>query len=61
MTPESIGLKNQALNLTSRSGRAAVKSHMDAMGYKAEEYNLDALYADFQNWPIAKVKCLITI
>jgi 2-isopropylmalate synthase len=47
MTPESIGLKNKALNLTSRSGRAAVKSHMDSMGYKAEEYNLDTLYADF--------------
>jgi 2-isopropylmalate synthase len=47
MTPESIGLKNQALNLTSRSGRAAVKSHMDTMGYKDSEYNLDALYADF--------------
>ncbi|MGR5471255.1 homocitrate synthase/isopropylmalate synthase family protein, partial [Vibrio astriarenae] len=47
MTPESIGLKNQALNLTSRSGRAAVKSHMDTMGYKEEEYNLDALYEDF--------------
>ncbi|MCV5665240.1 2-isopropylmalate synthase, partial [Escherichia coli] len=47
MTPESIGLKNQALNLTSRSGRAAVKSHMDSMGYKEDEYNLDALYADF--------------
>lgn len=39
MTPESIGLKNQALNLTSRSGRAAVKSHMDSMGYNENEYN----------------------
>ncbi|MGB7996960.1 MAG: 2-isopropylmalate synthase, partial [Photobacterium halotolerans] len=47
MTPESIGLKNQALNLTSRSGRAAVKSHMDSMGYNDNEYNLDTLYADF--------------
>ena len=47
MTPESIGLKNQALNLTSRSGRAAVKSHMDTMGYKEDEYNLDVLYQDF--------------
>lgn len=47
MTPESIGLKNQALNLTSRSGRAAVKSHMDAMGYQDNDYNLDALYEDF--------------
>ncbi|MBL4829132.1 MAG: 2-isopropylmalate synthase [Aliivibrio sp.] len=47
MTPESIGLKNQALNLTSRSGRAAVKSHMDAMGYNDDEYKLDELYTDF--------------
>ncbi|QUJ67812.1 2-isopropylmalate synthase [Photobacterium sp. GJ3] len=47
MTPESIGLKNQALNLTSRSGRAAVKSHMDTMGYTEGDYNLDTLYADF--------------
>ena len=47
MTPESIGLKNKALNLTSRSGRAAVKSHMDAMGYKDNEYSLDSLYEDF--------------
>ena len=47
MTPTSIGLKNQALNLTSRSGRAAVKSHMDTLGYTEHEYDLDKLYADF--------------
>ncbi len=47
MTPESIGLQNQALNLTSRSGRAAVKSHMDRMGYNENEYDLDTLYEDF--------------
>lgn len=47
ITPESIGLKNQELNLTSRSGRAAVKSHMESMGYHEHEYNLDALYEDF--------------
>lgn len=47
MTPESIGLKNQVLNLTSRSGRAAVKSHMEGMGYTEQDYNLDVLYADF--------------
>ncbi len=47
MTPESIGLKQQALNLTSRSGRAAVKNHMDTLGYNEKEYDLDALYADF--------------
>jgi 2-isopropylmalate synthase len=47
MTPESIGLKNQVLNLTSRSGRAAVKSHMETMGYTEADYNLDVLYEDF--------------
>ena len=47
MTPTSIGLKNQALNLTSRSGRAAVKSHMDTLSYTEHEYDLDKLYADF--------------
>ncbi|PSU93281.1 2-isopropylmalate synthase [Photobacterium kishitanii] len=47
MTPNSIGLKNQALNLTSRSGRAAVKSHMNTLGYTEHEYDLDKLYADF--------------
>ncbi|PID77264.1 MAG: 2-isopropylmalate synthase [Deltaproteobacteria bacterium] len=47
MTPESIGLQNQMLNLTSRSGRAAVKSHMDRMGYNENDYDLDTLYQDF--------------
>lgn len=47
MTPESIGLNQQSLNLTSRSGRAAVKSHMQALGYKDTDYNLDLLYSDF--------------
>ena len=35
------------LNLTSRSGRAAVKHRMDEMGYKESEYNLDNLYDAF--------------
>ncbi|KXF80311.1 2-isopropylmalate synthase [Enterovibrio coralii] len=47
MTPESIGLGQKALNLTSRSGRAAVKSHMDTMGYSESDYNLDTLYESF--------------
>lgn len=34
MTPESIGLKAIQLNLTSRSGRAAVKHRMEEMGYQ---------------------------
>ena len=47
MTPESIGLKEVQLNLTSRSGRAAVKHRMKEMGYQDHDYNLDALYDAF--------------
>ncbi|MGL4626325.1 MAG: 2-isopropylmalate synthase [Plesiomonas shigelloides] len=47
ITPESIGLNQNQLNLTSRSGRAAVKHRMDAMGYSEGSYDLDSLYAEF--------------
>ncbi|URJ28045.1 2-isopropylmalate synthase [Candidatus Blochmannia vicinus (nom. nud.)] len=47
MTPESIGLKDIKLNLTSRSGRAAVKYHMQAMGYQESDYDMDKLYDVF--------------
>ncbi|MBK4713951.1 MULTISPECIES: 2-isopropylmalate synthase [Tenebrionibacter/Tenebrionicola group] len=47
MTPESIGLNQVQLNLTSRSGRAAVKHRMEEMGYKDSEYNMDDLYDAF--------------
>ncbi|CAL4326059.1 2-isopropylmalate synthase [Buchnera aphidicola] len=45
--PSSIGLKEVKLNLTSRSGRAAVKYHMTEMGYNENDYNIDELYKDF--------------
>ena len=61
MTPESIGLNQIQLNLTSRSGRAAVKHRMDEMGYKESEYNLDNLYDAFLKLADKKVRCLITI
>ena len=47
MTPESIGLSQIQLNLTSRSGRSAVKHRMECMGYNENEYNLDELYTSF--------------
>ncbi|KZG24218.1 2-isopropylmalate synthase, partial [Salmonella enterica subsp. enterica serovar Tennessee] len=47
MTPESIGLNQIQLNLTSRSGRAAVKHRMEEMGYKDTDYNMDHLYDAF--------------
>lgn len=47
MTPESIGLPKLQLNLTSRSGRAAVKQRMEDMGYQECDYDLDNLYSAF--------------
>ncbi|MDI6936588.1 alpha-isopropylmalate synthase regulatory domain-containing protein, partial [Serratia sp. Se-PFBMAAmG] len=47
LTPESIGLHKIQLNLTSRSGRAAVKHRMEEIGYKDCDYNVDALYDAF--------------
>lgn len=45
--PTEIGLKKTKLNLTSRSGRAAVKHHMKEMGYHDQDYNIDQLYNNF--------------
>lgn len=47
MTPESIGLNQIQLNLTSRSGRAAVKHRLEELGYKETDYNLDSIYEAF--------------
>lgn len=47
MTPESIGLPKIQLNLTSRSGRAAVNHRMEEMGYQDCDYDLDSLYDAF--------------
>ncbi|MCT4575326.1 MAG: 2-isopropylmalate synthase [Alphaproteobacteria bacterium] len=45
MTPKSIGKPTEKLNLTSRSGRAAVNMYMEGMGYS--DYDLNTLYSDF--------------
>lgn len=47
MSPETIGLKKEKLNLTARSGRAAVRGHMADMGYTEQDYDLDKLYDAF--------------
>lgn len=45
--PEHIGFKSVKLNLTPRSGRAAVKHHMQAMGYQETDYDMNKLYDNF--------------
>ena len=47
MSPETIRLKKEKLNLTARSGRAAVRNHMAEMGYQDSDYDLDKLYTAF--------------
>lgn len=47
MTPESVGINKNNLNLTSRSGRHVIKHRLEELGYKAEDYDLDTLYASF--------------
>lgn len=47
MTPESVGINKNKLNLTSRSGRHVIKHRLAELGYQADEYDLDAIYDAF--------------
>ncbi|WP_076415151.1 2-isopropylmalate synthase [Shewanella sp. UCD-KL12] len=47
MTPESIGLPRNNLNMTSRSGRHVIKHRMEEMGYSEQDYDMDSLYESF--------------
>ena len=47
ITPESIGLPQNQLNLASRSGRHVIKHRMAEMGYSEQDYELDTLYDSF--------------
>jgi len=47
ITPESIGLTQNNLNLTSRSGRHVIKHRMEQLGYTDKDYDLDQLYKSF--------------
>jgi 2-isopropylmalate synthase len=47
MTPESVGLKENRMNLTSRSGSHMVKSRLQALGYREVDFDLDEYYKRF--------------
>ena len=47
MTPETVGLNTNKLNLTSRSGRHVIKHRMEELGYTSSDYDLDELYESF--------------
>jgi len=48
MTPQSIGLKENRMNLTSRSGSNMVKTRLADLGYGEGTYDIDAIYARFK-------------
>ncbi len=47
MTPETVGLSTNKLNLTSRSGRHVIKHRMQELGYDQQDFDLDKLYDRF--------------
>ncbi|NQZ06800.1 MAG: 2-isopropylmalate synthase, partial [Algicola sp.] len=47
MSPESIGIRKSDMNMTSRSGRHVIAHRLEVMGYKKEDYDIDALYTKF--------------
>ncbi|MDC8832652.1 2-isopropylmalate synthase [Alteromonas gilva] len=47
MTPESVGINKNNLNLTSRSGRHVIKHRLHELGYKESDYDLEAIYTAF--------------
>lgn len=47
ITPESVGLNQNTLNLTSRSGRHVIKHRLALLGYPEGSYDLDQIYTSF--------------
>ncbi len=48
MTPQSVGLKEARMNLTSRSGSHMVKNRLLTLGYREDEIDMDELYSRFK-------------
>ncbi len=47
MRPASIGLADNVLNLTSRSGRHVIKHRLEILGYAENDYDLESFYERF--------------
>lgn len=48
MTPQSVGLKENRMNLTSRSGSHMVKARLLALGYNESEFDVPQFYDRFK-------------
>ena len=47
MSPESVGVPNNQLNMTSRSGRHVIEHRLEELGYQKSDYDMDSLYSSF--------------
>jgi 2-isopropylmalate synthase len=47
MTPESVGLKENRMNLTSRSGSHMVRARLVGLGYRESEFDIKEFYDKF--------------
>lgn len=47
LNPEDLGIPSNSIILTARSGRHALKHHLERLGYKPDKVNLDEVYQRF--------------
>ncbi|TMP30034.1 2-isopropylmalate synthase [Pseudoalteromonas rubra] len=47
MSPETVGVPNNQLNMTSRSGRHVIEHRLSELGYQKSDYDMDSLYESF--------------
>lgn len=47
MSPEQVGIRQNELNLTSRSGRHVIQHRLAELGYTKDDYNLEQVYQSF--------------
>ncbi|MGM0442568.1 MAG: 2-isopropylmalate synthase [Fibrobacterota bacterium] len=47
MTPQSVGLEKNQMNLTSRSGKHMVRNRLAELGYREEDYDIATFYDRF--------------
>jgi 2-isopropylmalate synthase len=47
MDPQEVGVEESSIVLTARSGRAALKHHLDLLGFCCEGEKLERIYSDF--------------
>lgn len=47
LNPEDVGINSNSIILTARSGRHALKHHLERLGYKLDKINIDEVYQRF--------------